>query len=152
MSLIVVLVVNMMNMVLKKLWWNIATVICSTKCRSSMSVNKKNELKELFKKSLLNSKKDVTNQSTKYNLNNKIIYFYEWSDIFRKPLIFNDLESFEKFLTRCGIELKMCDRKALKRIGCSFVSCYKGTKNLAVYTTYNALRESLDKHNRSCCT
>ena len=120
--------------------------------KNELSVNKKNELKELFKKSLLNSKKNVTKQPTAYNLNNKIIYFYEWSDIFRKPLTFNDLESFEKFLTSCGIELKMHDRKILNLIGCSFVSCYKGTKNLAVYKTYNGLRESLDKHNRSCCT
>lgn len=108
-------------------------------------MNKSNELRGLFKKTMMG-------RQVNKHVTQKVIYFYEWSDPLRKPIVFLDSNAFERFLRDCGIGLLASERNLVDSLGFAFVSCFNGTKSLAIHSTYNALRESLDRHMRSLCT
>jgi hypothetical protein len=73
-----------------------------------------------------------------------IIYFYEWSDITRQPKVFYTLEKFEDFLESCNIYLVGYQREILKNMRNPYVACKRGTKELIIKVTYEALKGALN--------
>lgn len=114
--------------------------------------NRSDELKVLFKKSLKNSRGCITRVgggatvSPMYKSNRKIcrIYFYEWSDISRKPLMFEDVSAFEHFLRRSGIYLKAYEAEMCENLGAVYVSCLYGSKQLCIRGSYGLLCETMN--------
>ena len=73
-----------------------------------------------------------------------IIYFYEWSDVTRQPKTFYTLEKFEDFLESCNIYLVGYQREILKNMRNPYVACKRGTKELIIKVTYEALKGALN--------
>ena len=73
-----------------------------------------------------------------------IIYFYEWSDITRQPKTFYTLEKFEDFLESCNIYLVGYQREILRNMRNPYVACKRGTKELLIKVTYEALKGALN--------
>jgi hypothetical protein len=73
-----------------------------------------------------------------------VIYFYEWSDVTRTPKSFYSLEKFEDFLESCNIYLLGYQREILKNMRNPYVACKRGTKELIIKVTYEALKGALN--------
>ena len=73
-----------------------------------------------------------------------VIYFYEWSDVTRTPRSFYSLEKFEDFLESCNIYLVGYQREILKNMRNPYVACKRGTKELIIKVTYEALKGALN--------
>lgn len=73
-----------------------------------------------------------------------VIYFYEWSDVSRTPKSFYTLEKFEEFLDSCGIYMLGYQREILKNMRNPYVTCKKGTKELLIKVTYEALKAAVN--------
>lgn len=73
-----------------------------------------------------------------------VIYFYEWSDVSRTPKSFYSLEKFEDFLESCNIYLVGYQREILKNMRNPYVACKRGTKELIIKVTYEALKGALN--------
>lgn len=122
--------------------------------------NIRNDLKRLFKDSLINKSNNVIIIRDNRNINdgshcNEIvfpssvrIYFYEWSDIYRVPRTFDDMSSFEDYLKACGLYLQIYQRDIICNCGTAFVCCYKGSKELNVRGSYAKLQDSMLEHDR----
>lgn len=76
-----------------------------------------------------------------------VIYFYEWSDVSRTPKSFYSLEKFEDFLESCNICLVGYQREILKNMHNPYVACKRGTKELIIKVTYEALKGALNAEN-----
>ena len=72
-----------------------------------------------------------------------IIYFYEWSDLSRRPLIFNSVLSFLDFCKGCNIGYTT---ESLYSFECDvmFASCAYGSPSLVLAESYPLLREKMD--------
>jgi hypothetical protein len=73
-----------------------------------------------------------------------IIYFYEWSDVTRTPKSFYSLEKFEDFLESCNICLMGYQREIINNIHNPYVTCKKGTKELLIKVSYDALKNAVN--------
>ena len=76
-----------------------------------------------------------------------IIYFYEWSDVSRTPKSFYSLEKFEDFLESCNIYLLGYQREILKNMRNPYVACKRGTRELIIKISREALKAALDAQN-----
>lgn len=106
---------------------------------------------ELFNKFLLNKDKKVITSSNNVNIchggtsnNNSItVYFYEWSDINRRPKYFYNVDSFIKFLNDCKINYSSYQYNRLHEGKWFYCSCVKGESELILCESYLGLRERL---------
>lgn len=73
------------------------------------------------------------------------LYFYEWSDICREPLVFNYYPYLYRFLDECGILLSADDNTKLRSCNTMFVVCKPNSKDLIVARSYNELSEQYEE-------
>lgn len=120
--------------------------------------NKRNDLQKIFfdsrkEKALVvafpstrtNRMTDYVNTYKQSALEGKwTIYFYEWSDIYRKPLLFKSLSSFIEFLSKCNIELNAFDRYRLDVNHTNYICCYPNTVKLSITHSYVALQTNIE--------
>lgn len=99
-------------------------------------MNRSKDLAFLFRSSLIKKNEEKEKKID--------IYFYEWSNISTTPLHYFRVESFEEFLKRSGICLEPYQRGIIARLGTVFVSCYKGTKVLAIRSTWKGLESAMN--------
>lgn len=74
-----------------------------------------------------------------------VINFYEWSDYNRTPKTFYSYKLFEKFLTDSDIFIVGWQRELILYMHRVYVSCVKGTKDLVIKPTHEALKREMDK-------
>ena len=74
------------------------------------------------------------------------IYFYEWSDLNKAPRTFYQLDAFDNFLKTSGIYMEFYQREIIKNLGTVYITCYTGTKNLNIRSTYKNLLDALREH------
>lgn len=113
--------------------------------------NKSGELRGLFKESLMNSRSATTVSgriSPIYRRDKKEcrIYFYEWSDVSRNPIMFESVDSFETFLRNSGIYLKGYECEMCENIGAVYACCYYGSKQLCIRGSYKLLCNSMNEN------
>ena len=127
-------------------------------------MNRSKDLRNLFRESLKNKRirsTDYRGTTTQYanavsNGYGRIIefgksikiYFYEWSDIYRVPITFNDIKSFEDYLKSCGIYMQLYQRDIIINCGTAYATCYKGSKELNLRGSYDNLQNSMKEHDK----
>lgn len=127
-------------------------------------MNRSKDLRNLFRESLKNKRirsTDYRGTTTQYanavsNGYGRIIefgksikiYFYEWSDIYRVPITFNDIKSFEDYLKSCGIYMQLYQRDIIINCGTAYATCYKGSKELNLRGSYGNLQDSMKEHDK----
>jgi hypothetical protein len=72
-----------------------------------------------------------------------VIYFYEWSDVSRQPKTFYTMEKFEDFLESCNICMMGYQREIINNMHNPYITCKKGTKELIIKVTYDALKSAV---------
>ena len=72
------------------------------------------------------------------------LYFYEWSDICREPLVFNYYPYLYRFLDECGILLNADDNAKVRSCNTMYVVCKHNSKDLIIARSYNELREQYE--------
>jgi hypothetical protein len=133
-------------------------------------MNKSKELRDLFRQSLINERirpKDnyvknypiyvnetnftggVHRIPSQYNDDSIRIYFYEWSDLNKAPRIFYQLDAFDNFLKSSGIYMEFYEREIIKNLETVYITCYTGTRNLSIRSTYKSLLDSLHEYEAS---
>jgi len=101
------------------------------------------KLKSLFREYLIRVEKEKERRSTSYSyygsswLDSKekyegVIYFYEWSDIERKPTLFYSIPAFDNFLRSCGIFIQEYQKDVIKKLDRAYITCKKGTHELLI--------------------
>ena len=109
-------------------------------------MNIRKDLCRLFRESLINSRKAPV-ISPMYGSTIRI-YFYEWSDVCRVPKTFYDIELFDEFLKRSGINLELYQREMIINFRTVYISCYNGSKKLCVRSTYKFLLDAMNNYNK----
>ena len=74
------------------------------------------------------------------------IYFYEWSDPSKAPRTFYQLDAFDNFLKTSGIYMEFYQKEIIKNLGTVYITCYTGTKNLNIRSTYKNLLDALHEY------
>ena len=131
-------------------------------------MNRSKDLRDLFRQSLINERKRPKtdyNHSPYYNdyyrnrygggvldnvhripgqyADNSVrIYFYEWSDPSKAPRTFYQLDAFDNFLKTSGIYMEFYQKEIIKNLGTVYITCYTGTKNLNIRSTYKNLLDA----------
>ena len=82
-----------------------------------------------------------------YNTFNGVIYFYEWSDMNRSPMMFYSLTAFEDYMKRCNIFMPPFQRDMIRNLEHSYVTCKKGKSELLIRGTRPGLLEALSRDN-----
>lgn len=134
-------------------------------------MNRSKDLRDLFRQSLINERKRLKTDYThspyykdylrkryggvldnvhrfpsQFADNSVRIYFYEWSDPSKTPRTFYQLNSFDNFLKMSGINMEFYQREIIKNLGTVYITCYTGTKNLNIRSTYKNLLDTLHEH------
>lgn len=119
-------------------------------------MNRRKDLRDLFRKSLASSRvviNDYRGRGCNYPYINRnwlerkiCIYFYEWSDIYRVPRSFNLISEFEDYLKKCGIYMQYFQKEMILNHGTVYATCYKGSKELNMRTSYANLLSSMKEN------
>ena len=80
---------------------------------------------------------------------NGMIYFYEWSDVTRTPRSFYTLKKFEEFLSESEIFMLGYQREIIKNMHNPYITCRKGTKELIIKVSYEALKSAVNLESSS---
>lgn len=73
-----------------------------------------------------------------------ILRFYEWSDLNRRPRIFQSMSRFLAFLGCSNIPISEVEKKALLAMRSPYVTCVRGKRELLVRSNVTELRVALD--------
>ena len=106
-------------------------------------MNKSRELNKLFK-AYMARKEGESKKQRHCNFFPITIFFYEWSDITRRPLRYFSLSLFEKFLSDSGIILEDWQRDMIPCLGDAYVTCKPNSKDLIIRCSYEALKAALN--------
>ena len=130
-------------------------------------MNRSKDLRDLFRQSLINERKKLTATNygnspyyggsysmlsgihripNQYNDSSVRIYFYEWSDLSKTPRTFYQLDAFDNFLKSSGIYMEFYQKDIIKNLGTVYITCYTGTKNLNIRSTYKNLTDALNEY------
>ncbi len=71
------------------------------------------------------------------------VYFYEWSDINREPLVFSTFVEFSNFLKKCDIPILYWEENLILSLTQSYITCKKNTKQLVIRNRYNQLESAM---------
>lgn len=94
---------------------------------------------------LVNKASDTSTYESQKELH---IYFYEFSDVCRAPRAFYTMEAFVDFMRTCGIYTQLYEREIISHLGTCYVSCYGGTTNLCLRSTYANLLKAMNEHDK----
>lgn len=73
-----------------------------------------------------------------------VLRFYEWSDLYRAPVLFYTLEDFIAFLRRSNIAISDIERNLILSIHNPFVTCEEGKAKLIIRASSADLKLALD--------
>lgn len=73
-----------------------------------------------------------------------VLRFYEWSDLYRAPVLFYTLEDFIVFLRRSNIVITDIERNLLLQTHNPFVTCEEGKAKLIIRASSADLKLALD--------
>jgi hypothetical protein len=71
------------------------------------------------------------------------IYFYEWSDMNRAPIMFYSVTAFDDYMKRCNIFMPPFQRDMIRNLDHAYVTCKKGKSELLIRGTRPGLLEAL---------
>ena len=128
-------------------------------------MNRSKDLRDLFRQSLINERNrpkidyndyyrkryggvldNIHKIPMQYANHSVRIYLYEWSNLNQAPRIFYQLDAFDNFLKTSGIYMELYQKEIIKNLGTVFITCYTGTKNLNIRSTYKNLLDALREH------
>ena len=78
-----------------------------------------------------------------YGTYNGTIYFYEWSDMNRAPIMFYSVTAFDDYMKRCNIFMPPFQRDMIRNLDHAYVTCKKGKSELLIRGTRPGLLEAL---------
>lgn len=117
-----------------------------------MTGNIRSNLRGLFKEYMINKNKPTESSNIhqgSFQFSESInIHFYEWSDVCRPPRNFDSLNSFLSYLSDCGIYTKLYERDIITNLGETFISCYRGKRELCIRSSYKSLLNAMNEHDR----
>lgn len=67
------------------------------------------------------------------------IFFYEWSDVTRQPLVFEKYFPFYKFLDESGLRIDNILNGRIRDLHEVYISCVKGSKRIVIGSSYDIL-------------
>lgn len=73
-----------------------------------------------------------------------VLRFYEWSDLYRAPVLFYTLEDFIVFLRRSNIAISDIERNLILQTHNPFVTCEEGKAKLIIRASSADLKLALD--------
>ena len=73
-----------------------------------------------------------------------MLRFYEWSDLYRAPVLFYTLEDFIVFLRRSNIAISDIERNLILQTHNPFVTCEEGKAKLIIRASSADLKLALD--------
>lgn len=73
-----------------------------------------------------------------------VLRFYEWSDLYRAPVLFHTLEDFIVFLRRSNIAISDIERNLILSTHNPFVTCEEGKAKLIIRASSADLKLALD--------
>lgn len=76
----------------------------------------------------------------------KIIYFYEWSNIYSMPSRFNTMYDFEGFCRHSNIPLENWQKDVIDELNTCYVTCKRGSKELIIRKEWTRLRDALNAY------
>jgi hypothetical protein len=81
------------------------------------------------------------------------IYFYEWSNLSNKSIVFNNVSTFKSFCSQHGVRFLEYHETTIKENNYVYATCIPGTPTLMIRNTYKELSEALEayKKNMSYC-
>lgn len=74
-----------------------------------------------------------------------VIYFYEWSDTNREPMLFYNINAFDAFLRRSEIFMPPFQKDIIRQLDRAYVSCKKGTHDIIIRGTRSMLDDALHR-------
>ena len=105
-------------------------------------VKENSKLFTIFREYMVRKRKEGSAQKMVPNIY-KPIKFYEWSDVDRPPITFYGIDSFVRFLERCGITLYGYQKGLMASMSTPHITCEKGKKSLLIRGSYELLKEAL---------
>ena len=76
---------------------------------------------------------------------NKVIMFYEFSDLNRKPRFFHNVNDFYAFLKECHIALPDYNmRQMIASNEILYAACFNGKPSLCIETSYLKLKQKIN--------
>ena len=105
-------------------------------------VKEKNKLFTIFREYMVRKEKEGSISEIKPSVY-KSIKFYEWSDVNRPPITFYGIDSFIRFLDRCGITLYGYQKGLIASMSTPHITCEKGKKTLLIRGSYEVLKEAV---------
>lgn len=78
--------------------------------------------------------------------NNKNIQFFEWSDLNRQPIQFNNTEDFINFCNVSNIKISKLNLHVIKQSIDLYAICERNNNVLVLSSTYKGLRKNFNKH------
>lgn len=73
------------------------------------------------------------------------IYFYEWSDITRQPLVFEKYFPFYKFLDESGLRIDNVLNGRIRSLSEVHISCVKDSKRIVIGSSYKILCDAKEE-------
>ena len=70
------------------------------------------------------------------------IYFYEWSDLNRQPLVFEKYYPFYRFLDSSGLRIDNVLNGRIKALNEVYLCCVNNSKRIVLGSSYDMLREA----------
>ena len=77
------------------------------------------------------------------------IYFYEWSNLNNKSIVFNNLSTFKSFCGQHGIRCLDYHETMIKDNYYVYATCIPGTPTLMIRNTYKELSEALEAYKKN---
>lgn len=84
--------------------------------------------------------------------NSKTFFFYEWSDLTRRPLVFKEVKAFVAFLEKSGIKYTVTQMVSINNEDLLWCSCPKGKSELLSSMSFYGLKKQLEKESVSSST
>lgn len=75
---------------------------------------------------------------------NRNVYFYEFSDIYSKPLLFPKISVFVEWATKHNVIVTDYIQTTMRENKVNFVCCYKNSQYVCARDTYEALARTID--------
>ena len=95
----------------------------------------------------------IYRNNTMTQSDDRIVYFYEFSDLQRQPLKFNKVSHFINWANNHKIYLSSYTENQLKQNVVNYATCYKGSATLIIRSSYELLRiaqNNLDRQYNAC--
>jgi hypothetical protein len=90
--------------------------------------------------------------SSSSSSSSKTFFFYEWSDLTRRPLVFKEVKAFIAFLEKSGIKYTVTQMVSMNNEDLLWCSCPNGKSELLSSMSFYGLKRQLEKESSSAST